>query len=81
MFLLIISVVSVVIQHGLLLFSIFVSSSGQSVLDFDFGLLISQVFWGFFLIPPGIWLVGFLYKQWIKMADSLQHQWQKGRES
>ena len=80
-FLLIISIVSVVIQHGLLLFSIFISSSGKSVLDLDFGLLISQIFWGFFLIPPGIWLIEFLYKKWIKMSDSLQRQWQKGRES
>ncbi len=64
-FILIISIVSVVIQHGLLLFSVFVNQGGKTVLEFDFTLLIRQVFWGLVFIPPGIWLVNVLWQNWV----------------
>jgi rod shape-determining protein MreD len=55
----------VVIQHGLLLFSVFVNQGCNAVLEFDFTLLIRQVFWGLVFIPPGIWLVKVLWQNWV----------------
>ncbi len=63
-FVLIISVVSVVIQQGLLIFSMFVRLEDNAVLDLDFGLMLAQVFWGFIIIPPSIWVLYFLRRSW-----------------
>lgn len=64
-FIFIISLVSVFIQHVLLLFSIFVLQGLDTVLSFDFGLLIRQAFWGVVFIPIGIWLVKVFRQIWI----------------
>lgn len=80
-FILVISVVSVAIQQGLLLFSIFVVSSWQSVLDFDYSLLIQQIFFGFAFIPAGVWLADLFHKQWMKTGKTLFRQWHKARHS
>ncbi len=80
-FILVISIVSVVIQQGLLLFSIAVGSSDLSVLNIDFRVLIHQLFWGFLCIPPGVWFLNSLYKHWIKTSHNLVRRWQKAQES
>ena len=80
-FILVISIVSVAVQQGLLLFSIFVRTSGQQVLEFDFGLLILQLILGFIFIPPGIWLTGVLYRIWKKTGNTIRLKWHKARES
>jgi rod shape-determining protein MreD len=80
-FILVISLVSVIIQHGLLLFSIAVSSSDPGGMDLDFRLFLYQLFWGGVCIPPGVWLMNALYKHWIKTSQKLVYQWQKAQES
>jgi rod shape-determining protein MreD len=73
-FILIISIVSVLIQHVLLLFSVFVQHGHTAILAFDFSLLIRQVFWGFVFIPPGIWLVNVFWQNWIFVTKLIKKQ-------
>ncbi|MFH2091377.1 MAG: hypothetical protein ABIJ31_03360 [Pseudomonadota bacterium] len=80
-FLMVISIVSVVIQHGLLLFCVFINSSGQSIMDFHFDLLLRQIVWGFVFIPPSVWIVDKFYQQWTNLAEKILCQWQKAREN
>ncbi|MCP4023691.1 MAG: hypothetical protein GY729_17735 [Desulfobacteraceae bacterium] len=65
MFVFIISVVSVLIQHGLVLFSVYVNHGQQGVGAMDFILMLKQVLWGVLVIPPGIWLTNVLWQNWI----------------
>ncbi len=73
-FIFIISIVSVIIQQVLLLFSIFVQQGHTAILVFDFRLLIRQVFWGFVFIPPSIWLVNIFWQNWIFVTKLLKKQ-------
>ncbi|MCK5696071.1 MAG: hypothetical protein KAH62_05670 [Desulfobacula sp.] len=73
-FILIISIVSVFIQQGLLLFSIFVQQGHTTILAFNFSLLIRQAFWGFVFIPPSIWLVNVFWQNWIVVTKSMKKQ-------
>ena len=73
-FILIISIVAVIIQHGLLFLSVFVQHGSEAVAGIDFGLLLSQVFWGFIIIPPSIWLINFILQYWIYFFNQLQKQ-------
>ncbi len=71
-FMLIISMISIIIQHGLLLFSIFVNQGDNVILDLNFGLMIRQLFWGVVFIPSGIWLINVFWKNWKLVTKSLQ---------
>ena len=73
-FIFIISAVSVFIQHGLLLFSVFVNQGSNAVLEFNFGLLMRQVFWGFVFIPPCLGLVNAIWHNWNFAAKLIQKQ-------
>ncbi|NOX32935.1 MAG: hypothetical protein GXP56_04260 [Deltaproteobacteria bacterium] len=73
-FILVISLFSVLIQHGLLLFSVFVTQGYNAVLEFNFSLLIRQVFWGFIFIPAGIFLVNICWQNWIFISKFFQKQ-------
>ncbi|MCD4722874.1 MAG: hypothetical protein K8S13_23905 [Desulfobacula sp.] len=73
-FILIISIVSVFIQQGLLLFSVFVKQGHNTILVFDFGLLMRQAFWGFVFIPPSIWLVNIFWQNWIFVTRLMKKQ-------
>ncbi|MBU8850036.1 MAG: hypothetical protein KOO65_07260 [Desulfobacterales bacterium] len=79
-FIFIISFVSVFIQHGLLLFSVFVNQGSNTIWTFDFSLLIRQAFWGFIFIPPGIWLVNVCWQNWIFVTKFLQNRFLKNTE-
>jgi rod shape-determining protein MreD len=73
-FILIMSVAAVLIQHGLLVFSILVNH-GQIDMDiFDVNLMMKQTLWGLVLIPAGIWTVRLLRMNWIYMVKQLQKQ-------
>jgi hypothetical protein len=63
-FVLIMSIVSVFIQHVLLLFSIFINQGSDYLLGFNFAVLIKQTFWGFIFIPLSIWIVKLLWIRW-----------------
>ena len=79
-FIFIISFVSVFIQQGLLLFSVFVNQGSNTIWTFDFSLLIRQAFWGFIFIPPGIWLVNVCWQNWIFITKFLRNRWLKNTE-
>jgi len=67
-----ISMISIVIQHVFLLFSIFINHGTNAILEFNFPLLIRQVFWGIIFIPLGIWLVNTLWQNWSRKTPFLQ---------
>lgn len=73
-FVLIISIVSVLIQHGLLLLSVFVRQGTGAIVAFDFGLLIRQAFWGFVIIPPSIWLINICRLSCVDAAQMFKKQ-------
>jgi len=73
-FILIISIISVLIQHLLLLFSLFVNHGYNIFLEFDFILLARQVFWGFVFIPSGVWLVNVFFENWISITKLIKKQ-------
>jgi hypothetical protein len=72
-FVLIISLVSVIIQQVLLLFSIFINQGGDYLLTFEFDLLVKQTFWGFLFIPLSIWVLNIFWVQWNFMTK-LMHK-------
>ena len=80
MFILVISIVAVSIQHILLLLSVFVTHGSHTLLEFNYGIIVRQMFWGFIFIPPGIWLVNIFWRNWILAARFLQNRWFKNQE-
>jgi rod shape-determining protein MreD len=74
LFILIISMVSVVIQQGLYVFSIFINHGSQAIQAIDLGLLIRQVFWGCVFIPLGIWLVTIFRQKWLLVTKTMGKQ-------
>ena len=73
LFILLISIISVIIQHVQLLFSIFISNGNDFSMGFDFSLLIKQTFWGFLFIPLSIWVINIFWLRWNSMAK-LMHK-------
>jgi len=80
LFVFIISIVSIFIQQGFLLFSIFVNQGGNAIWEFNFGRLIRQIFFGVIFIPPGIWLVNAFWQNWIFKTKFLQNSRHKNTE-
>jgi cell shape-determining protein MreD len=72
-FVFIISIVSILIQHGLSLFSAFVNQGDNTIWDFNLDILIRQVFWGIVFIPPGIWLLNACWQNWILKTKIFQN--------
>jgi len=70
-FLLIISLLAVLIQHALLFFSIFVRQEPGAIIGFDFLLLAKQAFWGLVIIPPCISLLHMYRKNWLMMTKRM----------
>jgi rod shape-determining protein MreD len=69
----IISIVAISIQHGFMLFSVFVNQGDNAIWEFNLGLLLRQVFLGVVFIPPGIWLVNAFWQSWILRTKFLQN--------
>ena len=81
LFILIISFIAVIIQHLLLLFTIFINDGYDFSLDFDFSLLIKQTLWGFIFIPLCIWIINIFWLRWNYMTKFMHKQFiekQKG---
>lgn len=74
-FVLIISVASVLIQQGLVIFSVFIDQGQAAVWRMDFTLIARQVVWGFLVIPPGVWLLNVLRHAWLRAARNARKQW------
>ena len=73
-FVICISLASVIIQHLLLLFSILIRQGSSGLLEFDFDLLIKQAFWGFIFIPLSIWAVNIFWVRWNLMTKLMHKQ-------
>ncbi len=73
-FVICISLASVIIQHLLLLFSILIRQGSGGLLEFDFDLLIKQTFWGFIFIPLSIWAVNIFWMRWNLMTKLMHKQ-------
>jgi len=73
-FILIISLVSVLIQQGLTLYSVFIGQGSQAILQIDFTLMGWQLFWGGLLIPPGVWMINALRQYWMYLVKMLKKQ-------
>ena len=72
LFILVISMVSVVIQQALGVFSVFIQQGEGTVWQMDFTLMIRQVIWGTVLIPPGVWIISVCYENWRHMVRMLK---------
>ncbi len=79
-FILILSVASVLIQHGFLLFSAFVKHDSANILIFNLMPLAHQVFWGLIFIPIGVWLLGIFFETWNNMIKYFQKRIAKNAE-
>ena len=73
-FVIIISLASVIIQHLLLLVSIFVGNGNDNLSEFKFDLLIKQTFWAFIFIPLSIWIINILWVRWNLMTKLMYKQ-------
>jgi hypothetical protein len=74
LFTLIVSLISVMIQQGLILYSVFIDQGKQAVLQMDFILMARQLFWGALFIPPGVWMINALRQYWIYLVKMLKRQ-------
>jgi rod shape-determining protein MreD len=73
-FLMIISLTAILIQHALLLFSIFVRQESGTIHGLDFYLPTKQAFWGLVLIPPCISILYTCQKNWINIIKSMKRK-------
>ncbi len=73
-FLLIISLMAVLIQQAMLLFSIFVRQEAGVIMEFDFFLLAKQAFWGLVIIPPSIMSIQICWQDWLMITKRMKKQ-------
>jgi hypothetical protein len=73
-FILIVSLVSVLIQQGLIVFSVFIGQGREAVWQMDFTLMARQLFWGGLVIPPGVWMMNALRQYWIYLVKMMKKQ-------
>ncbi|MBA3013063.1 MAG: hypothetical protein KJ658_04305 [Proteobacteria bacterium] len=73
-FILIISVVSVLIQQGLILFSVFIEQGKDAILRMDFTVMAWQLFWASLLIPMGVWSINLMNHHWVYLAKRVKRQ-------
>lgn len=76
-FILIISMVSVVIQQGLILFSVFINQGQDAIWRMDFTLMVRQIIWGGVAIPPGVWILNVLRQNWLYAVRMMRKQWEQ----
>ena len=73
-FIIIISFAGVIIQNGLIVFSVFISQGIEALLAFDYALIIKQAFWATLLIPPAVLFFQRLRKEWNLMIARIRQQ-------
>ncbi|WDP86738.1 MAG: hypothetical protein HUN05_17770 [Desulfobacter sp.] len=73
-FMMVISLISVAIHQGLILFSIFVSNGQEGVLTLDFSLMLRQLIWGVLFIPPGIWGMNLMRQNFVYFARQIRRE-------
>jgi rod shape-determining protein MreD len=75
-FILSISLVSVLIQQGLILFSFFIGQGREGIGQMEILLMAKQLVWGGICIPPGVWLLNGLRQYWIYLTKTLKRQFE-----
>jgi hypothetical protein len=73
-FILIISLASVLIQQGLILFSVFIEQGRDVIWQKEFTLMLWQLVWGGVFIPPGVWMISQFHRHWIYLVKMLRKQ-------
>ncbi len=73
-FILSVSLVSVLIQQGLILFSVFIEQGREGIGQMDVLLMVKQLFWGGVLIPPGVWLISGFRQYWMYLLKMYKKQ-------
>ncbi|MCP3941705.1 MAG: hypothetical protein GY710_09530 [Desulfobacteraceae bacterium] len=73
-FIMAIGVVSVLIQQGLILFSVFIEHGRGAVGQMNFTLMVKQLFWGGLFIPPGVWIINVFRQYWMYLVKMLKKQ-------
>lgn len=74
LFILIVSLTSVLIQQGLILFSVFIEQGRDAVGQMDVSLMLKQIIWGGILIPPGVWMINGLRQYWTYLVKTMKKQ-------
>lgn len=77
LFIVVISMLSILIQQGLVVFSVFIQQGKAAVWQMDFTLMGAQLLWGTLLVPPGVWLLSLCYQHWRYMVRMLQKSWEQ----
>ena len=65
MFIMVVSLISVVIHQGLILFSVFLSHGQTGVMTLDYTLVLRQMVWGILFVPSGVWIIHILRQNYI----------------
>lgn len=73
-FVLIISLVSVLIQQAMILFSVFIEEGRDVLGQTDFSLMAKQLFWGGVVIPPSVWAINGFRQYWLLLVKRLKKQ-------
>ena len=73
-FILSISLVSVLIQQGLILFSVFIEQGREGIGQMEVLLMVKQLAWGGVCIPPGVWLLNGFRQYWIYLINTIKKQ-------
>jgi rod shape-determining protein MreD len=74
LFILIVSLVSVLIQQGLILFSVFIEKGSEGIGQMEILLMVKQLIWGGVCIPIGVWLLAGFRQYWIYSGNMLKKQ-------
>lgn len=80
LYVLTISLVSVMVQQGLFLFSVLVQQDHAAVWPVEMSRLFQQALWGAVVIPPGIWVISRLFGRWQNMGRAAAKTWIKMRD-
>jgi rod shape-determining protein MreD len=81
LFIMIISFAAVVIQNGLIIFSVFISRGPEAVFTLNYTLIIKQAFWGIIFIPPAVLFFQKCQSAWKLMTATIRrHSLDKFRE-
>ncbi|MCG8683450.1 MAG: hypothetical protein MI892_01130 [Desulfobacterales bacterium] len=65
LFVMVVSLISVSIHQGLILFSVFLAQGEAGVMAMNYGLILRQMIWGLLFIPSGVWLMNVTRQNYI----------------
>jgi rod shape-determining protein MreD len=74
-FIVLISLTAMVIHQGLVVCSVFIQHDQAGIREIDLSLMVRQVVWGTFLIPPGVWLISMVYRYWCRQVRQMKKHW------